>query len=519
MVQENNSDQELTVAKPTVIIGAGTVGLLLAHALMKKGEKIVLIETGGDNIQAFNSNEYESIGHPLSGVSIGRTKGMGGTTNLWGGQLTEFIKNDIDEKNVLGQPSWPISWDELDPYYEAVYKELGLNSQWKDQTERLSSTAASQYLEIFHTRWLKQPNFKSHFLQDLVDSSLVKIMQQATVTNLSYEQNKCCSIEVNKQGNIEHLNNFKRVILANGTIEICRLLLISARSADCPYAANNFIGQFFQDHINLRVGQVTHPSKKFFGRFSNIIRNGEKFQPKIRINDDRPDKNFLGISGIFSFDSKVAHHLDNFKQFSKSILGRSQQKTGLKGKFKMFTKLIRATPQIVLIIYNYVKNNRIYVPFNSKVTLNIQAQQISNSNSGISLSPSEVDNMGRPKAIVNWQIDGREFINIRDYCLKVREHLDEHGWGHLQFEKWFDGECVHMDGSWKKQIFDSYHQAGGTIMSETFESGVVDRNLKIHETDNVYVCGASVMPTSSYANTTLTALALSLRLADQLSTN
>jgi choline dehydrogenase-like flavoprotein len=48
------------------------------------------------------------------------------------------------------------------------------------------------------------------------------------------------------------------------------------------------------------------------------------------------------------------------------------------------------------------------------------------------------------------------------------------------------------------------------------EQGVVDRNLLVHGTKNLFVAGAATFPTSSYANATYTAIALALRLADYL---
>jgi choline dehydrogenase-like flavoprotein len=47
-------------------------------------------------------------------------------------------------------------------------------------------------------------------------------------------------------------------------------------------------------------------------------------------------------------------------------------------------------------------------------------------------------------------------------------------------------------------------------------AGVVDGNCRAWGTRNVYVAGASVFPTSSHANSTLTALALAARLASQV---
>ena len=53
-------------------------------------------------------------------------------------------------------------------------------------------------------------------------------------------------------------------------------------------------------------------------------------------------------------------------------------------------------------------------------------------------------------------------------------------------------------------------------MSETAATGVVDRNLKVHDLDNLYIGGSSVFPTGGYANPTLTITQISLRLADHL---
>jgi choline dehydrogenase-like flavoprotein len=44
----------------------------------------------------------------------------------------------------------------------------------------------------------------------------------------------------------------------------------------------------------------------------------------------------------------------------------------------------------------------------------------------------------------------------------------------------------------------------------------VDRNLRVFGTDNLYVIGASIFPTTSNANTTFTALTFTTRLIDHL---
>ena len=61
------------------------------------------------------------------------------------------------------------------------------------------------------------------------------------------------------------------------------------------------------------------------------------------------------------------------------------------------------------------------------------------------------------------------------------------------------------------------HEVGSMRMQQTQTSaGVVDKDLKILGTDNVYVCDLSVFPSSPTANPSLTLVALALRLADRL---
>ncbi|MEL6642163.1 MAG: GMC oxidoreductase, partial [Pseudomonadota bacterium] len=73
------------------------------------------------------------------------------------------------------------------------------------------------------------------------------------------------------------------------------------------------------------------------------------------------------------------------------------------------------------------------------------------------------------------------------------------------------GQCyVGMAGTWQ------HRGSRGMRMSASPNQGVTDANGLIWNTSNVYVAGASVLPSSSHANVTLTGVALSLRLAAHL---
>ena len=57
---------------------------------------------------------------------------------------------------------------------------------------------------------------------------------------------------------------------------------------------------------------------------------------------------------------------------------------------------------------------------------------------------------------------------------------------------------------------------GTTRMHVDPKRGVVDSNCRVHGIENLFVVGSSVFPSAGYANPTLTIVALTLRLADNL---
>ncbi|MDA9974692.1 GMC family oxidoreductase [Candidatus Pelagibacter sp.] len=61
-----------------------------------------------------------------------------------------------------------------------------------------------------------------------------------------------------------------------------------------------------------------------------------------------------------------------------------------------------------------------------------------------------------------------------------------------------------------------YHY-GTTRMAATPNNGVVDINLKVFGTKNLFVCGSSIFPTNGWVNPTFTIVAFSLHLADYIS--
>ena len=64
-----------------------------------------------------------------------------------------------------------------------------------------------------------------------------------------------------------------------------------------------------------------------------------------------------------------------------------------------------------------------------------------------------------------------------------------------------------------------YHHLGGTRMGTNKSTSVVDKNLKVHDLNNLFISGSSNFTTGGYTNPTYTIIQLSLRLADKISSD
>ena len=79
----------------------------------------------------------------------------------------------------------------------------------------------------------------------------------------------------------------------------------------------------------------------------------------------------------------------------------------------------------------------------------------------------------------------------------------------LDLAEYTPHEHIRADNDrWIDDLSDVNHHMGGTRMSAIASEGVVDTDLRVWGYQNLYVMSASVFPTGSHSNPTLTLLAL-----------
>jgi choline dehydrogenase-like flavoprotein len=115
------------------------------------------------------------------------------------------------------------------------------------------------------------------------------------------------------------------------------------------------------------------------------------------------------------------------------------------------------------------------------------------------------DSLGQPRAVLHWRWRDEDEAHRNRVRVTFARELERAGAGRLHV-----GAETPLDPA-------AHHHAGTTRMHPDPGEGVVDERLRVHRVENLFVTGSSVFPTAGVANPTLTVIALTLRLADQLS--
>ena len=134
-----------------IIIGTGAGGGTLAHKLAPSGKKILLLERGGylprepenwSSREVFRKERYldDELWYDKDGSPYKPHQQyfVGGNTKFYGAILFRLRERDFDDVGHYGgiSPAWPISYDDLEPYYAEAERLYLVHSQaGEDPTE------------------------------------------------------------------------------------------------------------------------------------------------------------------------------------------------------------------------------------------------------------------------------------------------------------------------------------------------------------------------------------------------
>ena len=489
------------------IVGAGAVGIALAVLLARRGVKVTLIEGGPAKppVGYRAANAAGSTGRPHLGLSEGRMKALGGTTRLWGGQLMAFSANDLAPETYPGKPGWPIPHAELAAATDRALDLLGIPAALKDPAAVYrSATGGSpdmgEDLAIAIAAWLPQPDFARLFAADLKHNPNLTVLTNTKLSSIQYAEPGSPALLILADGTFHRAIEPRQIVLANGTFELVGTLLRTAREAPhCGFSDNRHIGRWFIDHLHGIAGTIRGLDHERLRDLTDpVLRGGRKFTVKLKLSDKLQTR-----ARIPNVAAMVLGPLG-----LRELLG---QLTGLarrSGSAESGPGLVRNLAMLAPLIWRYVAKRRGPGLVGNHAYLGVEVEQALCALSRITLDPTD-----RERLVLHWALDGgAEMHAIRVFSEAARDQFALAGLGTIEI----DPRILAEDPAFLDDCHDAYHQMGGARMAASAAEGVVDANLKVFGTSNLYALGAATFPSGSFANPTLTALALAVRLADHL---
>ena len=510
-----------TLEADVCIVGAGAAGLALAAALLDTGWRVIVLESGRARPDAFGAglNELESVGLPHDGGSDGRVRAFGGTTSAWGGQLLPLRASEIEQREWVPHSGWPITLDELQPFYRRVESLLGVEGPpyggevWNALGIQPPAFDASRFCVRF-SQWapLGRRNFAVLLRRRLAASRNVTVLLDATATAVhcgagdAHVESVRCQSRAGKSANIRAAF----CVLACGGLETPRLLLASpARGARGLANSSDLVGRFFQDHISYVAGEIEPRSRAELQRlFDPRYLARTMYTSKIEPSDaTQRDRRWLNAMGHFAFEIPEALGLLEVKRVLRSFQSGSVQLPTLDELLAM----LRGSGELARLVFARLALARRQSPSSGRIRLLVDVEQAPNPDSRITLGTRR-DALGLPRAVLDWRLAGQELTTLTDFAKSLATELEAKGLGSVTL-------AAAPDFAKRGEVSaarDIFHHMGTTRMSRSPRDGVTNAELRCHDVDNLFVASSAVFPTGGIANPTLTIIALSLRLADHL---
>jgi choline dehydrogenase-like flavoprotein len=473
------------------IIGSGFAGSILAHGLAKHGVRTLLLESGGSLSRWFLDPRVKQLAaYSVSGDAnylTARTKAraLGGNSNFWTGRCERFHPSDFERHPYTPADNpWPIGYTDLDPYYEQAEHTLKVRGgspsvhaaprsrafphQGRTDLAGLRGILAEAGVVLDDSPTATPAHairfFRLHreLIPEVLASPYVRFASGVTVTKLLCDaERRIHGAEVRTLDGASKTARARVFVVACGGIETPRLLLLSRSEA-----APNGIGN---THDRVGRGFNEHPGVNFYAKLRHsraTVDPRHKLGRSHQFYDQLRSEGLGSVLPVFIQSWVFPNHL-----IQPKLSDLPGSLSGLLGRVTRPSLYIGAT-----------------------------IEMLPRDENRVCLSESTRDRFGNPVANLALSFaeeDRRTLERTKALILGVYERL-----GADQIE---EGGLT-----WSR------HHIGTCRMGDDPRTSVADRNLRVHESPNLYLSGSETFVTGAAVPPVLTIVALAHRLRDHL---
>jgi len=547
MAAETRVQYPLTEAVDFVIVGCGSSGGILAKELSTAGFSTVVLEQGPHRLASdFTHDEFDIIfNNALCGGSpqkLGQTfrddeskeaeipgfqspawysQGVGGSSVHFTGNLWRLREIDFNERSVLGPiggtnfADWPISYQDLEPYYTRVDWEIGVSGAPGPFDAPRSKPFPVPPMPIkssgvllekgakaigFHAQpaplaILSKPHngraacINCGFCMGFgceagaKSSTLVAMVPQALASGNCELRAGCAvyNLKTGADGKVSEVQYIdadgrqrgqkaRAVVLAANGAETSRLLLLSAGSRHPDGLANSsgFVGRNLMFNMHATVtGVFEHELNDYKGvQVTRIVHD---------LYESDPKRGFYGGGG---YDARP-------------LLGATPILYGLASQDP-------GKPQWGADFKERLAHN-----FKRQMTIACNATSLPLDRNNITLDPTHKDSLGRQALRVTYRDHDDDLANAR-YMQQYAEQMMAAAGAVAQWSSPIEPST------------NSPHLLGTCRMGDDPASSVVDRYHRSHDVANLFICDGSSMVSSSRGQPTMTIMAMAFRAAEHI---
>lgn len=557
MTGEAAASRRPSPAPDVCIVGAGPAGAILADSLAGRGHEVVVLEAGerfdpADRVErmetairATEPNEavwnmggerdrYRADSNMPYRLNLSRVKGVGGTTLHWGGTVPRFHEVDFERQSRLGYGvDWPFDYEALRPYYAAAERAIGVAgvddspfSPPREQefpvdpfprsySDRLFESACDDLDIPVHTVPRAQvtepydgrstclaygtckPVCPSGSKYDATIHSSraaekgVRVLDQVPVQRLEHDDagDRITHAVYETPSGERFRQPADQFVVAAGSVESARLLLLSA-SDTYPDGLANASGQVGRNFMS-------HPYVTAYGQLDRQTGQNEIGFSTAMTHEFYENEGGRPGSIQIEFLNNAEPALGKLATANSSVFVDLLELAGSPGRLDSWRNVL--SEPLGTASWGDELLSEMRSVYGTHLGLTATVEMLPDPENRVTLHPTRTDDHGNP--IPDLHIHTGEF---------AEEALDFAEERLVEILEATGAELLSTDRGW------SPHQSGTARMGTDPTDSVVDGRLRAHDLENLWMVGASVFPTDTAINPTLTIVALALRAADHL---